>query len=87
MLSKHEAGFGGDDYLTKPVCFRLLEAKMKVMRRIAGMQHLLRENTEQLEHYRDENEREQRLAKYLMDQLVRSKALKIEGIDYWIRPA
>lgn len=78
---------GGDDYLTKPVHFRMLEAKMKALRRIAEIQGVLRDNAEQLERYREENEREQRLAKHLMDQLVRMEALKSAGIEYWINPA
>ncbi len=78
---------GGDDYLTKPVSFRLLEAKMQAMQRIAGMQQLLRENAEQLERYHDENEREQRLAKYLMDQLVQTETSLEEGVECWLMPA
>jgi CheY-like chemotaxis protein/anti-sigma regulatory factor (Ser/Thr protein kinase) len=78
---------GGDDYLTKPISFRVLAAKMQALQRVADMQHLLRENAEQLERYREDNEREQRLAKHLMDQLVRIDALKTEGVDYWLSPA
>jgi two-component system, HptB-dependent secretion and biofilm response regulator len=78
---------GGDDYLTKPVHFRMLEAKMKALRRIAEMQRLLRDNTEQLERYRDENEREQRLGKHLMDQIVRADAFAGEGVERWMMPA
>jgi CheY-like chemotaxis protein len=78
---------GGDDYLTKPVRFRMLEAKIKVLQRIAEMQRTLRENAEQLARYRDENEREQRLAKYLMDQIVRTDAFAGKGMERWMMPA
>lgn len=78
---------GGDDYLTKPIHFRMLEAKMNAMRRIAEMQAVLRDNAEQLERYRDDNEREQRLGKYLMDQIVRTDAFTGDGVDRWMMPA
>ncbi|MGE0682973.1 MAG: SpoIIE family protein phosphatase [Candidatus Binatia bacterium] len=78
---------GGDDYLTKPVHFRMLEAKIKVMQRIAAMQHQLRDVAEQLESYRDENEREQRLAKHLLNQIVRSETFEEKGVWRWVAPA
>jgi DNA-binding response OmpR family regulator/anti-sigma regulatory factor (Ser/Thr protein kinase) len=78
---------GGDDYLTKPVHFRLLEAKIHAMQRITEMQRLLRDNAGQLERYRDENEREQRLAKHLLDQLVRVDTFDEKGVERWMMPA
>jgi CheY-like chemotaxis protein/anti-sigma regulatory factor (Ser/Thr protein kinase) len=78
---------GGDDYLTKPVHFRMLEAKMKVMQRIAKMQRQLRDDAEQLERYREENEREQRLAKHLLDQIVRADVFEEDGVERWTVPA
>ena len=76
-----------DDYLVKPVHFRLLEAKMKVMQRIADMQSRLRHGAEQLEQYRDDNEREQRLAKHLLDQIVRADIFEEDGVQSWVMPA
>ncbi len=78
---------GGDDYLAKPVSFPLLAAKIKVMQRIAEMQRALRDNAEQLARYRDDNEREQRLATHLMNQLVRTDAFVGEGVEKWVMPA
>ena len=40
---------GGDDYLTKPVNPRVLEAKMIAMQRIAAMRHQLLDVTDELE--------------------------------------
>ncbi len=40
---------GGDDYLTKPVDFRVLEAKMKALQRIAQMRQKLLDVSEKLE--------------------------------------
>ena len=41
---------GGDDYLTKPVDYRILEAKMTAMQRIAKMRHRLLDVSKELEH-------------------------------------
>jgi CheY-like chemotaxis protein/anti-sigma regulatory factor (Ser/Thr protein kinase) len=78
---------GGDDYLTKPVRFRMLEAKIKALQRIAHLQRQLQEHTEQLAQYRDENEREQCLAKYLMDRIVRTAGLEEAWVQRWMMPA
>lgn len=40
---------GGDDYLTKPVDYRILEAKMTAMQRIAEMRHRLLDVSTELE--------------------------------------
>ena len=40
---------GGDDYLTKPINHKVLEAKMKAMQRIAEMRHQLIEATAELQ--------------------------------------
>ena len=40
---------GGDDYLTKPINHKVLEAKMKAMQRIAEMRHQLVEATAELQ--------------------------------------
>lgn len=45
---------GGDDYLTKPVDFRILEAKMTAMQRIAAMRRKLIDVSEELEELNEE---------------------------------
>lgn len=77
---------GADDYLTKPINFVILEAKINVMRRIAVMQRQLAENTRQLEQYRDEAEEEQRIADGLMKRLIHAEGLNDKRLKYWVSP-
>jgi CheY-like chemotaxis protein/anti-sigma regulatory factor (Ser/Thr protein kinase) len=78
---------GADDYLTKPINFVILEAKINVMRRIALMQRQLADNTRQLERYRDEAEEEQRIADELMKRLIHAEGLSDKMLQYWVSPA
>ncbi len=77
---------GADDYLTKPINFVILEAKIKVMRRIALMQRQLSDNARQLELYRDEAEEEQRIADGLMKRLIHAEGLNDRLLKSWVSP-
>lgn len=63
---------GGDDYLTKPINLMILHAKIKAMQRITEMQRVIVENAEQLQRDHEENEREQNLAKHLLEKIIHS---------------
>jgi CheY-like chemotaxis protein len=78
---------GGDDYITKPVNLLLLEARIKAITRIAEMQQKILENTQQLEHYHDENERELQLAKHLIEKITRHDPGEKKHIREWSMPA
>ena len=78
---------GGDDYLSKPVSFLVLEAKINKLQRIAEMQRQLHDQAVQLARYHDENENEQQLAKRLMDHIVRVDTVQNVGIQRWLMPA
>ncbi|MEW5944051.1 MAG: SpoIIE family protein phosphatase [Pseudomonadota bacterium] len=78
---------GGDDYLTKPINLTILEAKIKAMQRIAEMQSQIVENTEQLERYRDDNEREHKLAQHLIEKITRYTEVDKKHIKRWHKPA
>ena len=78
---------GGDDYLTKPVNLTLLKAKIKSMQRISEMQRVITENAEQLAAYREENEREQRLAQHLLAKIIHNEAINNPLIRHWLMPA
>ena len=77
---------GGDDYITKPVNLVILEARIKAVTRIAEMQRQIVENTEQLEGYRDENERELQLAKHLIKKITHYDHLEHHSIRFWNKP-
>ncbi len=78
---------GGDDYLTKPVSLTLLAAKIRAMQRIADMQRQISDNLRQLAQYREENEREQALARHLLERIVRTDKIDRGLVRGWILPA
>jgi DNA-binding response OmpR family regulator/anti-sigma regulatory factor (Ser/Thr protein kinase) len=78
---------GGDDYLTKPVSLTLLAAKIRAMQRIADMQRQITENLGQLAQYREDNEREQALARHLLERIVRTDRIDHRLVRRWILPA
>ncbi|MBS4096144.1 MAG: SpoIIE family protein phosphatase [Sulfuricella sp.] len=77
---------GGDDYLTKPVNLTLLKAKIKAMQRIAEMQRVITENAEQLTRYREENEREEQLAKHLLERIIYNEEINNPLIRHYLKP-
>ena len=77
---------GGDDYLIKPIRYRMLKAKIQAMQRILDMQRTLHENAAQLALHRDETEREQQLAMHLMDHIIRDDVQE-ENVQRWVMPA
>lgn len=78
---------GGDDYLTKPINLPILQAKIKAMQRIAGMQREITEKAAQLELYYAENEREQNLAKHLLERIIRAQKPNDPMVEQLILPA
>jgi two-component system, HptB-dependent secretion and biofilm response regulator len=78
---------GGDDYLTKPIRLSVLAAKIRVMKRLADMHRALQEKTDLLERYQEENEQEQRMAKHMMEHLVRLDRFQGKEIEHWMVPA
>ena len=78
---------GGDDYLTKPINLPILQAKIKAMQRIAEMQREIAEKAKQLEHYHEENEREQNLAKHLLERIIRAHKPNDPMVESLVLPA
>jgi len=65
---------GGDDYLTKPVDLRLLEAKLSAMMRIVTMQRELKATSTELQNYVKLASAEMDLAERLMDNMLNAFA-------------
>jgi serine phosphatase RsbU (regulator of sigma subunit) len=78
---------GGDDYLTKPVNLKILDAKIKAMQRIAEMRLALSAQAEELGRYRVRAEEEKQLARDLMAHMTRAGSLANERLDTWLLPA
>jgi DNA-binding response OmpR family regulator len=78
---------GGDDYLTKPVNLKILDAKIKAMQRIAEMRHALAEQAKELSRYREAAEQEKATAKDLMAYMTSSDTLSGNMLESWVLPA
>ncbi|WP_157669998.1 fused response regulator/phosphatase [Chitinibacter sp. GC72] len=78
---------GADDYINKPVNFRVLEAKLKAFGRTLDLNRKVREQSQTLADYYERAEEEKRVVRHLMDQMVNSERLADPQFDYWLSPA
>ena len=78
---------GGDDYLTKPVNMRILDAKIKAMQRIAEMSDALTTQAKALGQYQTNAEEEKYLGNALMERMTRAGNLSDDLLDTWLLPA
>lgn len=79
---------GGDDYITKPIEFNILGAKLKAVQRISDIQNKLSATMLELQQYKQAEEREQEMAFDLMETLF-DKGHLLEGEEFhaWHIPA
>ena len=77
---------GGDAYVTKPIDFTVLQAKVKALQRVVFMQRQLQSQREALQRYHDKWEDDRRIARHVMKKLVRFDAIQDELFDYWVAP-
>ena len=79
---------GGDDYITKPIEFNILAAKLKAVQRIADIQNKLTATMVELTQYKQAEEREQEMAYELMESLFNT-GQHLAGKDFhiWHTPA
>ena len=78
---------GGDDYITKPIEFNILGAKLKAIQRIADIQHKLSETMLELQQYKKAEESEQGMAYELMESLFDIGHLEGRDFHVWHIPA
>ncbi|QLI80377.1 fused response regulator/phosphatase [Chitinibacter fontanus] len=78
---------GADDYINKPVNFRVLEAKLKAFGRTLDLNRKVREQSQTLADYYERAEEEKRVVRHLMDQMVNSERLADPQFDYLLSPA
>ena len=78
---------GGDDYITKPIEFNILGAKLKAIQRIADIQHKLSETMLELQQYKQAEEDEQGMAYELMESLFDIGHLEGKNFHVWHIPA
>ncbi|WP_137936351.1 fused response regulator/phosphatase [Chitinivorax sp. B] len=78
---------GADDYLLKPINFRILEAKIKAIERSIELHQKVREQSAKLADYYERAEEEKRVARHLMEQMVNADRLADPALTYSITPA
>ena len=79
---------GGDDYITKPIEFNILGAKLKAVQRISDIQHKLSDTMYELRQYKKAEEREQEMAYDLMETLFeKGHVLAGQEFHIWHIPA
>lgn len=78
---------GGDDYITKPIEFNILGAKLKAVQRIASIQNKLSVTMLELQKYKQAEEREQEMAYELMESLFDTGYLEGNDFHVWHVPA
>ena len=78
---------GGDDYITKPIEFNILGAKLKAVQRIADIQHKLSATMSELQQYKNAEEDEQGMAYELMESLFDTGHLEGKDFHIWHIPA
>lgn len=77
---------GGDAYITKPIDFAVLQAKVRALQRVIHMQRQLQAQREALQRYHDKWEEDRRVARHVMKKLGRFDAIQDELLDYWVAP-
>lgn len=78
---------GCDDFIAKPINFKILEAKINSFQRIAELQQKIREQNLVLKQYANAEAEERRIASFLMDRLVRTEQLDNGHIQHMLKPA
>ncbi|WP_028456597.1 ATP-binding SpoIIE family protein phosphatase [Chitinilyticum litopenaei] len=78
---------GADDYINKPVNFRVLEAKLKAFSRTLDLNRQVVEQSSKLADYYDRAEEEKRVARHLIEQMVNAERLSDPCLEYWLSPA
>ncbi len=76
---------GIDDYIIKPVNLSLLALKVNALIKSVGMNLLINKQKDELELFKLEAEREEQVAKFTYDYLLRQYSPPQEGIHLWLK--
>ncbi len=76
---------GVDDYIIKPVNLSLLALKVEALIKSVSMQRLIRQQNEELENFKAEAEREEQVAKFTYEYLLRQNSYAYKGVDVWLK--
>jgi serine phosphatase RsbU (regulator of sigma subunit) len=76
---------GVNDYIIKPVNLSLLALKVESLIQSVGMQRLIRQQNQALESFKREAEREEQIAKFTYEYLLRQNSYAYEGVEVWLK--
>lgn len=77
---------GGDDYITKPIEFSILRAKLKAVQRVSEIQNKLSDAMIELQQYKQAEEIEQQMAYELLESLFDTGELEGKYFHIWHVP-
>lgn len=76
---------GVNDYIIKPVNLSLLALKVESLIKSVSMQRLITEQNEELENFKREAEREEQVAKFTYEYLLRQNSYAYDGVEVWLK--
>lgn len=76
---------GVADYIIKPVNLSLLALKVSALINSVAMQRLISSQNTELEHFKREAEREESIAKFTYEYLLRQNSQIINGVSIWLK--
>jgi two-component system, HptB-dependent secretion and biofilm response regulator len=76
---------GVADYIIKPVNLSLLALKVSSLIKSVAMQQLITHQNAELERFKSEAEREEAVAKFTYEYLLRHNSENIEGVSIWLK--
>ncbi len=76
---------GVADYIIKPVNLSLLALKVSALINSVAMQRLISFQNAELEHFKREAEREESVAKFTYEYLLRQNSQIINGVSMWLK--
>lgn len=77
---------GASDYIIKPVNFKLLSLKAKSLIESVKLKNVIKKQNEELSKYKTDSMREEVVAKFTYEYLVRQCAQQVPGISIWLKP-
>lgn len=76
---------GVNDYIIKPVNLSLLALKVEALIKSVKMQQIIALQKEALEQFKQDAEREEQIAKFTYEYLVKQNSFEYEGIQTWLQ--
>jgi len=76
---------GVNDYIIKPVNLSLLALKVEALIKSVSMQRLIRQQNKELEKFKADAKREEEIAKFTYEYLLRKNSDVCNGVEIWLK--